>query len=428
MLRKISIIATGIVLTSMIILLLSTPYVNAIPATSWSKTYGGDNGDRAYSITKTVDGGYAMVGVTNSFSGDGLVNAWLVKTDADGNLQWNQTYSGLGTSIAGSIVQTTDGGYALAGYTYSVNDTIIITPWLVKTDSAGNLQWNETYTELGDIASSVIQTTDGGYALTGYSSQSDNTAYACLVKTDANGSLLWNKTYGGTGDDKIYTLVQNSDGYTLAGYTNSVSSDKNDFWLIRTDSSGNMQWNKTYGGTGDDTMNAFVQTSDGGYALIGSSDSYTITGTADFLLVKADSSGNLQWNKTYGESNVDDALSGIQTADGGYALAGVTATATGDLVKGWLVRTDAEGNMQWNQTYGESAQNVVSSIVQASDGGFVLAGYTNSSSAAEDFWLIKTDANGVVPEIPGLYVLPFLAVSGVFIAVLTRKTIARKNK
>ena len=427
MATKILMVASGLVLVSMITLLLTIPYVNASPSAAWSKTYGGPLGDKAYAMVKTQDGGYAIVGTTNSF-GSGIINAWLIKTNADGDLQWNQTYSGLEQGIADSLIQTNDGGYALAGYSYSMNESGI-NVWLVKTDSNGNISWNQTYPQLGTaIAYGLIQTSDGSYALVGATNSIGNGENdAWLAKVGSNGSFQWNQTYGGSQNDAMYSVVQTSDGgYAMSGDTNSFGfGNQTGLWLVKTDSLGSVQWNQTYSASSNYIAGSMVKAGDGGYALIGTFQQ----SDDDFAIVKTDSSGNLQWNQTYNGLNVDDALSGIQTSDGGYAIVGVTNASNPAYAKAWLVKTDSTGTAQWNQTYGGSGQNVVGAIVQAGDGGYVLAGYTNSTGAGEeDFWLIKTDINGVVPEFPGLFMLPLLGVAGVLVAVLMRKKVAQKTK
>jgi hypothetical protein len=415
-----------IILVTLIAPLIIIPAANASTSTMWSKTYGGSASDRAFSLIKTQDGGYALIGTSFSFSSNGFVNAMIVKTDSDGNLQWNQTYGGLGASYPCAFVQTTDGGYALVGYTYSLDGTSSLNSWFAKTDSAGKLQWNKTYSELGTLISNLVQTPDGGYAIVGYTTMSEEIIYAWLAKTDVDGNIQWKQNYGTTGGNEIFAIIQTSNGsYTLAGYTTSAGAGQEDFWLIRTDSSGTMQWNQTYGSANYDMLSSFVQTADDGYALFGYTTSSN-TNSDDFMLVKTDPSGILQWTKTYGGTNIDEAFYGIQTTDNGYALTGVTATINGT-GNAWIVKTDTQGNMQWNQTYGNSTENILYAIVQANDGGYVGAGYTNSTVNSQDFWLLKTDENGVVPEFSDLFAVPLFAICTIIVALILRKNITKKH-
>jgi len=254
---------------------------------------------------------------------------------------WNKTYGGGATNEAHSLVQTSDGGYAIAGYTTS-SGAGFQDFWLVKTDVSGNMQWNKTYGGAGDDeARSLVQTSDGGYALAGYT-KSFGAGYSdfWLVKTDMNGNMEWNKTYGGIFEDVAVSMVQTNDGgYALTGTTNSFGTTMYDFWLVKTDANGNMQWNETYGGIGNNVPCSVVQTSDGGYAIAGTTGFVGWSG--DFWLVKTDANGNMQWNETYGNGGkgVNMAFSAVQTGDGGYAIVGASAYAYV-----WLVKTDANGN------------------------------------------------------------------------------------
>jgi predicted secreted protein len=212
--------------------------------------------------------------------------------------------------------------------------------------------WNQTYGGPGDDeAACVIQTSDGGYALAGYTNSFGAGSYDFwLVKTNSSGSMMWNQTYGGPGDDKATCMIQTNDGgYALAGYTNSTGAGDDDFWLVKTDSSGTSQWSQTYGGPYDEVANALVQTSDGGYALGGLTGSYG-AGDFDFWLVKTTSSGTTQWSQTYGGSDDDEAYSLIQTSDGGYALAGFTASYGAGNYDAFLVKTDSSGNSAMPQS------------------------------------------------------------------------------
>jgi len=366
-------------------------------ATEWDRTYGGAKVDSAYSVVQTVDGGYALAGATHSF-GAGIDDFWLVKTNSTGHEQWSKTYGGTNMDGAWSIIQTDDDGYALTGRTWS-SGAGASDPWLVKTDSAGNMEWNKTYGGAKpDRTDCIIQTADGGYALAGWTrsfgaGQDD----FWLVKTNSTGDAEWKKTYGGAEWDTAESVVQTSDGgYALAGSTKSFGAGDSDFWLVKTDSAGNHLWDRTYGGTSDDCARSMIQTDDGGYALAGYTWSFG-AGNSDFWLVKTDATGNLQWNQTYGGPGEDEARSRsmIQIPDGGYAITGFTKSFGAGSEDWWLVKTDADGNMQYDETYGGTSEDRARAIIQTNDGGYVISGDTGSFGAGgKDFWLIKlTDAH-----------------------------------
>ena len=350
--------------------------------------YGGEKMDIAYAIAQTADGGYALAGYTTSLSNATLNrDFWLVKIDANGDMQWNKTYGGDNNDDAYSLVQTSDGGYAIIGLTksYGVGNWDF---WLVKTDSAGDVEWNQTYGGAeADEAWSIIETGDNGYAIVGHTeSYGAGTADFWLVKTDSTGNVEWNQTYGGTGVDEAYSFVTTSDGgYAIAGRS------EGDSWLVKVDSSGNHEWNNTYGGAGDEYTASVVETSDGGYAMAGSSETWGL----DFWLVKTDSSGNQQWTHTYGGENNEVAHCIIQTNDAGYVLAGYTNSIGAGQYDFWLVKTDSTGNIIWTKTYGTADYEEARSVIATPDGGYVVAGYTYPSGGG-DFWLVKTDASGNV--------------------------------
>jgi len=349
-------------------------------------SYGGINMDIAYAIVQTTDGGYALAGYTTF-----LVNAtlnrdfFLVKIDSNGDVQWNQTYGGDNHDGAYSLIQTSDKGYAIVGHTksYGAGDYDF---WLVKTDSAGNLEWNQTYGGAeADEAWSIIQTSDEGYAIVGHTeSYGAGNVDFWLVKTDSAGNVEWNQTYGGEGDDEAYSFVLTSDeGYAIAG------SKEGDSWLIKVDSSGNHEWDNTYGGVGEEYAASIIETNDGGYAMTGSTEVLGL----DFWLVKTDSAGNQQWAQRYGGESNEVAHSIIQTSDGGYMLTGYTNSFGAGRYDFWLVKTGSSGNVVWTKTYGGPDYEEARSVIQISDGGYVIAGYTYPSRGG-DFWLVKTDAFG----------------------------------
>jgi len=364
----------------------------------WSRAYGGARDYYAYALVRTADGMYALAGGTGS---SGAQDFWLVKTNAGGSMEWNRTYGGTNDDYATALVQTIDGGYALAGHTtsYGAGGADF---WLVRTGSAGNAQWNKTYGGTSDdVASSLVQTADGGYALAGSTiSFGAGSSDFWLAKTDSNGNMQWNKTYGGAGYDFARSLVQTIDGgYALAGCTDTYGAGTQDFWLVKTDDSGNVQWNKTYGGASTDYATALVQTIDGGYALAGYTASYG-AGKYSFWLVKTNAGGSMEWNRTYGGTNDDYATALVQTIDGGYALAGSTNSYGAGEYDFWLVKTDDNGNAQWDKTYGGISREWAHALVQTVDGGYALAGYTGTYGYPHwyNFWLVKTDAGGNFPN------------------------------
>jgi len=360
------------------------------PKPQWTQTYGGWSTDEAWSVVQTSDGGYALAGYTSTY-GAGSSDFWLIKTDSSGNPQWNKTYGGTNWEVCYCAVQTSDGGYALAGYTTSFGAGSYDF-WLIKTDSSGNMEWNKTYGgNIWDSCYCVIQTSDGGYALAGWTDSYGAGGWDFwLIKTDSSGNMEWNKTYGGTNNDIAYSVVQTSDGgYALAGGTRSYGAGSIDFWLIKTDSAGNPQWNQTYGGTYGELCRCVVQTNDGGYALAGGGDPFG-AGHYDFWVVKTGSTGNMLWNRTYGGANYDVGWSMVERNDGGYAIVGYTASYGAGNNDFWLIRTDSNGNMEWNQTFGGTADDRCYSMAQTLDGGYALAGLTGSFGAGfTDFWLIK---------------------------------------
>ena len=334
-----------------IFILFSIPFIYCTQASStWSQTYVGSY---ANVLVGTSDGGYAMAGYAGN-------NSYLMKTDANGTLQWTKTYDGGNWEEAYALVQTSDGGYALAG---SSGDKVGIYHsdfWLVKTDPSGNMEWNHAYGGPGiEKAGSVIQTDDGGYAVAGYTdSFGIGLKDFWLVKTDPNGNMEWNQTYGTAENyEQAYSLVKTFDGgFALAGTMNNLND--NSIWLVKVDPLGNMEWNQTFGGengTGVGGPQALVATSDGGYALVGGKTSPITTSygaVQDGLLIKTNARGDEEWNQTYGTPG-DDGLSAlVQATDGGYALVGARdlfGPTKGDV---WLIKTDSRGNMLWNKTYG----------------------------------------------------------------------------
>jgi len=376
----------------------TSPPSDTLPATSPSpsfcKAIGGPAREAGNSLIQTSDGGYAIAGYTSSF-GAGNYDVYVVKLDATGNLQWTKTIGGPENEEGCSLIQTSDGGYAIAGETYS----FVAGDWdvyLVKLDAHGNLQWTKTIGgKEEDVGFSLIQTSDGGYAIAGYTSSFGAGNYdVYVVKLDAKGNLEWTKTIGGK-EDMGVSLIQTSDGgYAIAGSTSSFGAGEWDVYVVKLDAKGNLQWTRTIGGKKVEVGVSLIQTSDGGYAIAGFTSSFG-AGEADVYVVKLDASGNLQWTKTIGGPKDDGGRSLIQTADGGYAIAGSTSSFGAGEADVYVVKLDATGNLQWTRTIGGEKDEEGRSLIQTADGGYAIAGTTKSFGAGEDdVYVVKLDENG----------------------------------
>jgi len=362
----------------------------------WNKTFGGSSYDLGYSIQVTIDNGYIITGSTMSF-GSGLTDGWLIKTDSNGNEQWNKTFGGADYDEVEEVQQTTDAGYIIVGNTnsYGIGTKNI---WLIKTDSNGNEQWNKTFGGADyDYGKSVQQTSDGGYIITGYTTMNTYPfTNLWLIKTDSDGNELWNETFGNPiSFDRGYSLDITSDnGFIITGRTGSYGTSHHTVWLIKTDSSGNEQWNKTYSGYRGFSVQ---QTTDNGFIITGEN----IYDMNDVILIKTDSVGNEEWNKTFGDINQEDCGNEvIQTSDGGYILIGYMSSL--EIARNiWVIKTDSNGNEQWNETFGNEYIDVGYSIKQTVEGGYIIVGSTcDNSVQIEDIWLIKimSENNGPIAD------------------------------
>jgi hypothetical protein len=362
---------------------------------TFQKTYGGTNSELAFFVQQTTDGGYIITGHTSSF-GAGSYDVYLIKTNANGDTLWTKTFGGTSNDMAYSIQQTNDGGYIITGNTNSFgagNSDV----YLIKTDANGNSLWAKTFGGTGnDYGYSVQQTTGGGYIITGITySFGAGSEDVYLIRTDANGDSLWTKTFGGIGLDEGKHVVQTSDGgYIISGLTGSFGAGSYDLYLIKTDVNGNSLWTKTLGGTGQDEGRDVRQTSDGGYIISGLTTSFG-AGGSDVYLLKTDINGVLLWAKTYGGSGTDIGNASQQTSDGGYIVAGTTDSSSTGKSDIYLIKTDNTGNSLWRKTFGGTNLEYVFSCQQTTDGGYIIAGHTRSfGSGFQNVYLIKTDVIG----------------------------------
>ena len=368
--------------------------VPVVPSSSntWTKTFGGTGEDKGGSVQQTNDGGYVITGQTSSF-GNGNSDVYLIKTDGNGDSLWTKTFGGTGYDLGNSVQQTTDGGYIITGQTSSFGNGDFDV-YLIKIDGSGNEQWTKTFGGTDDDGgSSVQQTTDGGYIITGYTSSFGNDVF--LIKTDGSGNEKWNKTFGGTNNESGFSVQQTTDGgYIITG--SFFGNGNSDVYLIKTDGNGDSLWTKNFGGTNNDGGHSVQQTTDGGYIITGYESSFGNGGFYDVYLIKTDVSGNEQWTKTFSKSINSSGSSVQQTNDGGYIITGSTSSQiiNSDV---YLIKTDGNGNEQWNNTFGGGVENEGNSVRQTTDGGYIITGRTDSlGNGYSNVYLIKTDGNGNV--------------------------------
>ena len=361
----------------------------------WDKTFGGSDNDAAVSIIQTEDGGYAISGYTRS-KGKGKADAWIIKFDEKGNIEWDKTFGRSDNDVAFSIIQTKDGGYAISGYTIfkNIGEADL---YIIKFDEKGNKEWDKIFFESNwDCAHSIIQTKDEGYVISGYTwSKGAGKEDAWVIKLNNKGDMVWNKTFGGYGSDIARSIIQTEDrGYVIIGETQSRGAGGQDAWIIKLDEQGNMEWDKTFGRTSEDWANSIIPTEDGGFTVAGWTSSMG-AGKTDVWIVKLDKRGDLVWDKTFGGSENDEAHSIIQTEEGDYIVVGETKSKGAGDWDGWIIKLDKQGNIQWDKTIGGSYCDSILSITQTKDGNCVAAGWTMSKGAGgADVWVIKLDENG----------------------------------
>ncbi|MDX1911542.1 MAG: T9SS type A sorting domain-containing protein [Saprospiraceae bacterium] len=410
-------------------------YCKAQPLVQWQKCLGGSLFEFPYSIQTTPDKGYIICGAAYSNNGDvigsyGGGDFWVVKLDSNGVLQWQKPLGGSATETANDIQIASDGGYIIAGVTTSSNGLVTDFHgerdfWVVKLNSQGDLDWQKALGGSNDEdATSVTETNDGGFLVAGHTFSKDGNAQSTgfelfdiwVVKLDNTGNLLWEKRYGGNSEETACCIRKaKSGGYFLAGGT--FSNDGNvsgnhgneDFWVLKLNDEGNIIWQQTMGGAGVEAVQSLFATTDGGCVVIGTSGSINSGqvighhGMFDAWVVKLSSNGEIEWQKPFGGSNSDYGSSIIETSGSGYVFMGNTLSTNGDAVGHdgsfdvWIVRIDSVGTLLWQQNYGGSDFEGSGGIVQPEDQSFVFCADTRSNdgdvsgnhSNNEDFWIVK---------------------------------------
>ncbi|WP_339623622.1 hypothetical protein [uncultured Winogradskyella sp.] len=351
------------------------------------KTYGGSKNDSGQSVISTTDNGYAILGFTQSTDHDIIdaqnesFNYWVLKFNADDTMAWNKTYGGSGDDKGKTIIQTQDGGYAILGTSISSDGDVsgnagMQDYWLAKLDATGNIQWQKSFGYEGaDSGISVIQTNDLGYLISGVL---DVTASG----GEGNTSRTENRHAGG------------------------------DYWVLKLNASGNIEWSKFFGGNLTDTPEGIIQTSDNGYIIAGGSDSADTNisnniGSYDFWVIRISASGDLIWETSFGGDEIDEARAIVDSGDGNFIIAGDTRSHNNDVSNNngaadlWVIKISPEGQLIWEKTIGGTSFDVARAITKTQDNNFLLAGSSRSSNGnvsenkgQNDAWALKISNEG----------------------------------
>jgi hypothetical protein len=363
----------------LLLALTAIQFTNAqSPAIEWSKCYGGTSDDRFGGLPiATSDGGYITIGQTTSNDGDiagnhGNTDISVIKVNSLGTVQWQKCFGGSNYEYGTSIIQTTDGGYIFCGNTES-ND--------------GDVTGNHGYTDVW------------------------------VVKLSATGIIQWQKCFGGTSSDLGFTMLQVSGGgYIFSGFTYSNDGDvsgnhgSNDGWVVKLNSSGNIIWQKCYGGGSNESIYQLRPTSDGGYIFVGDSKSNDLYlngnhGGADAWVVKLDPSGNMQWQNLLGGTMDEQGIWVSQTSDYGFLLSIDTNSTDGQVTgnhggrDGWLVKLNVSGTILWQKCFGGTGDDSLGLVEATADGGYFFGGSTSSidgditsNHGGRDIWMGKLNA------------------------------------
>lgn len=365
--------------------------LESVQQLAWVKNFGGSGNESPRSIIQTSDGGFAVLGFTDSTDGDlasknlNVNDYWLLKLDIDGNMQWQHTYGGSKDDQGQQVIQTSDGGYAITGYAMSddgdgSNNQGFHDNWILRLDASGNILWEKSFGFSGhDHSYDIVETPDGGLFFSGF-----------LDVTSSNGE-------GSTGK---------SSGLTRHGV--------GEFWGTRLDVDGNIVWRKFFGGSNNDRSFGVINAYDGGFILSGASESddFDISnskGSYDFWVVKVDKNGNFEWEQSFGGTGIDQSHDITKTADGNYVLVGNTFSSDTQVTKNngesdiWLIKINDEGELIWQHSYGGSSFDAAHSVNLTSSGGFLISGNSRSSDkdasvnqGGNDFWMLTTDENGKI--------------------------------
>jgi hypothetical protein len=466
----------------------------------WQKCFGGSDNDIPYCIRPIADGSYVLAGYSTSNDSDvtgnhGSRDHWIIKIDSLGNLLWQKCFGGTAHDIGYSVLQTNDGGFILGGNSSS-NDGDVTghhgtsatsDMWIVKIDTGRNIEWQRSLggTLNDNAVAPILQAAGGNYIVAGASKSNDGDVIGnhglsdvWIINLDSAGIINWQKCFGGSFDDVPFCIQPTMDaGYIIAGTTQSIDGDvtanhgAEDFWIVKIDSAGTIQWQKSLGGTKADIAYFIRPTSDGGYVVAGSSRShdgdvvyhYGSEVFPDFWILKLDSSGAIEWQRVLGGTGGEEAKYIEEAADGSYFISGYTYSNDGDVTSihpganpldAWIVLLSSTGALIWEKCLGGSNEDGSYSALLTSDGGYIMSALTLSDDGDVsghhgfyDFWVVRlspfvgideTETAGALScypnptanelNIESIYRMKSLAVYDIFGKKIFRSDLAGKNK
>lgn len=374
--------------------------------TRWAAAYGGTKSEFFKSLQQTKGGSYVFAGSTRSFgaAGEEWNDGWVVKLDKYGRVSWSKRFGGTewkdwdGFS---SIRQTVDGGYIVAGETWSFGAGSS-DAWVIKLNASGDITWQKTYGGTGgDQADCIRQTADNGYIVAGSTRSFGTNKDIWVFKLTSSGTIVWQKTYGGTDGEEDALVEQTSDGgYIVAARTWSFGAGYVDILFLKLDANGIVEWRRTYGGSGWDEANTIRQTSDNGYIIAGTTGSFGV-GRDNVWLIRLDQYGSLLWQKTYGGDDSYESSYGNYldiTRDGNFIVAGYTESFGAGWSDIWVLKINTSGQVLWEKRYGTAAGSDPAYFIQQTfDGGYMIAGQNDLFGDQLDIYLYKLDENGDLP-------------------------------
>jgi hypothetical protein len=374
---------------------------------TFERTYGGDRYDTGAEVLETADKGFLILGTTRSVGPD-TTDAWVVRTDAMGEVLWTKTYGGDMWDSGIAVQPASDGGYVLALASNSVSGNYDIL--LVKIDEQGETLWTKSYGgPQTEYPHAMAATADGGYVILAHTSSFGmGSLDFYLLKVDVHGDSLWSKTYGGTASDWGGTVQQTADGgYILSGDTQSFGDEDGDVFLVKTDAAGDTLWTRTYGGAGEDRAYSVLQTKDGGYLLVGKTAG---VGGADESgnVIKTDATGAVEWTHVLEGEYSSRLLHALELSEDAYLVAGNRYVDEAKDYDAYLLRLDGDGSPLWSRHFGGAEYEQANFVAQTSDGGLILVGGTNSfeTDKGEEVYLVKTDGDGNLTSLDAHPALP----------------------